>query len=138
MRARARVNNTTGVLGGITIVSVDHDIEHVQPTETYDVVDVPVNHPALQEQLAWTAPKREVFGALWDRQLTRKPQDQIDVEEAERDARLHPPRAPRDTDLLLLLVNELRAKNGDGPVTLEDLRSANDRAADVVLPRSPV
>lgn len=139
MRARARVNRTTGVLGGITIVSVDHDIDHVQPTEAYDVVDVPVDHPALQEQLAWTAHKREVFGALWDRRLARKPQEQIDAETVERRARFAPSsHRPKDTDMLLALVNELRVKNGDPPVTLESLRSANDQTTAVVLPRSPV
>lgn len=129
--------DTGEVVGSITSTTK----EQVIPQFKHPVVALRVarTHPAIQEHCAWTAHKREVFGAAWDRQLARKPREQIDAETVERRARLAPSsQGAKDTDVLLALVNELRAKNGDPPVTLESLRSANDRAADVVLPRSPV
>lgn len=129
------INRTTNEPDGVVSTYLDHleDFDHNR--DTHELFTVEPDHPVFREQLAWTAPKREVFGALWDRQLTRKPQEQIDLEKQAREARSNPPRGPRDADLLLTLVNELRAKNGDGPVTLDDLRNRNV-PADVVLPRS--
>lgn len=129
------VNRITNEPDGVVNTYLDHleDFDHVQ--ETHELFTVQEDHPVFREQLAWIAPQREVLGAKWDRQLTRKPQEQIDAEEAEREGRHQPPRGAKDTDLLLALVNELRAKNGDPPVVLEDLRG-RDVPADVVLPRS--
>jgi hypothetical protein len=91
--------------------------------ETHELMLAAEGHPVFHEQLCWQAPRRVVFGALWDRQLVRKPQEQIDAEDAERTARQRGPRGPSDVDLLLNLVNALRAKNGDLPVTLKELRN---------------
>jgi hypothetical protein len=91
--------------------------------ETHELMLAAEGHPVFHEQLCWQAPRRVVFGALWDRQLVRKPQEQIDAEETERTARRRGPGGPKDIDLLLSLVNALRAKNGDPSVTLEELRN---------------
>lgn len=129
------INRTTNEPDGVVSTYLDHLEDFDYNAETHELLTVEKDHLVFHEQLAWMAPRREVFGTLWDRQLTRKPQEQIDTEEQARKERSHPPRGPRDTDLLLSLVNELRAKNGDGPVALTDLRS-KDVPADVVLPRS--
>lgn len=129
--------DTGEVVGSITSTTKGQVI----PQFKHPVVALRVarTHPAIQEHCAWTAHKREIIGTLWDRQLARKPQEQIDAEIAERRAHFAPSsHRPKDTDVLLALVNELRMKNGDPPVTLESLRSVNDQTTAVVLPRSPV
>lgn len=123
MRTFALINNVTNEPDGVVSTYLNHLEDFDYNRETHELFTVDPDHPVLHEQLAWTAPKREVFGAPWDRQLVRKPQEQIDAEAVSRALRRNPPRGPRDVDLLLSLVNELRAKNGDPPVTLDDLRS---------------
>lgn len=121
------INRTTNEPDGVVSTHLDHMENFDYNRETHELFTVAPDHPVFHEQLAWTAARREAFGAKWDRQLTRKPQEQIDAEQQTREARSNPPRGPRDADLLLVLVNELRAKNGDPPVTLDDLRSASER-----------
>lgn len=132
------INRITNEPDGVVSTHLDHLKDFDHNAETHKLFTIAPDHPVFHEQLAWTSPKREVFGTLWDRQLTRKPQEQIDAEKQAREARSNPPRGPREADLLLALVNELREKNGDGPVTLDDLRSTDARPSDVVLPRSRV
>lgn len=117
------INRTTNEPDGVVSTHLDHIEDFDYNRETHELLPAAPDHPVFHEQLCWTSPRREVFGALWDRQLVRKPQEQIDAETQAREARSNPPRGPRDADLLLVLVNELRAKNGDPPVTLNDVRS---------------
>lgn len=88
MKTRILIKKGTNELDGITTVSHDPDIEHVQPTETHDILDVPVDHPAIHESRNWAAPKRVILDAEWDRVLARKPQAQIDAEREARERRV--------------------------------------------------
>lgn len=117
------VNRTTQEPDGVVSTHLDHLEDFDYDHATHELMTVPGEHPVFREQSCWSAPRRAVFGTLWDRQLERKPQAQIEAEEAERTARQCGPRGPRDVDLLLNLVNALRVKNGDLPVTLDELRN---------------
>ena len=57
MRAVILIDRLTGELDGVTIVSNDADADHVQSTDAHDVLDVPLDHPALSEQGEWRAHK---------------------------------------------------------------------------------
>jgi len=118
------VRRDTSEPDGVVSTHLDHLEDFDYNRETHELMSVVESHPVFCEQLCWTAPQREVFGALWDRQLERKPQAQIDTEEVERTARQRGPRGLSDADLLLNLVNALRAKNGDPSVTLDELRNS--------------
>ena len=72
MKARILINRQTGELDGVTVASVDADIDHVQKTDTHDVLDVPLDHPAICAQLEYEAPQRIILGAGWGRELRRK------------------------------------------------------------------
>ena len=72
MKARARIDKYTGEIAGITIVTVDADIEHVQATATHDVIDLAPDHPAIHAQSEYEAPKRIGLGADRGRELKRK------------------------------------------------------------------
>jgi hypothetical protein len=72
MKVRVLIDKVTGRPDGVTICSVDADIDFVQPSDTHDVLDVACTHPVIYEQLEWEAPKRIVFGAEWDRVLMKK------------------------------------------------------------------
>lgn len=72
MRTVILVNRHTNAIENVTFCSVDRDADFVQPTDTHEVLRVPVDHPVIYEQCAFEAPKRIVFGAAWDRALKRK------------------------------------------------------------------
>lgn len=115
------VKKDTNEPDGVVSTYLDHLEDFDHDRTTHEVLTVPKDHPVFHEQLCWTAPRREVFGALWDRQLTRKPQEQIDAEEAERAARRRPSERSA-AEVLLELVNELRADKGQSGVTMDEIR----------------
>lgn len=117
------VRRDTNEPDGCVSTHLEHLNDFDYNQKTHEILIVPKDHPVFHEQLCWQAPRREVFGAPWDRQLERKPQEKIDIEEAERTARQRAPRGPQDVDLLLRLVNELRAKGGEPPATMHELRN---------------
>ena len=60
MKAVIRVHRQTGQIAGVTIVSVDADIAHVQPTATHDVVEIPCDHPAIHAHQDWEVVSRQL------------------------------------------------------------------------------
>jgi len=76
MKTIILINKLTGELDGVTTVSVDSDIDFVQPTATHDVMRVAVDHPAIHEQLEWEAPKKIILGAEWGREMKRKKKEE--------------------------------------------------------------
>ena len=117
------INRATQEPDGCVSTCLDRLEDFDYNRETHELMTVPAEHPVFHEQLCWSAPRRAIFGALWDRQLERKPQERIETEEAERTARQRGPRGPSDVELLLSLVNALRSKNGDPSITLDELRN---------------
>ncbi|HWR21111.1 MAG TPA: hypothetical protein VN444_04530 [Verrucomicrobiae bacterium] len=77
MKAALLIDKLTNTLDGTIIVSVDSDIDFVQPTDAHDVLTIPTDHPAVYEQLEWEAPKKILLGAEWGRELKRKVREPI-------------------------------------------------------------
>ena len=67
------VDRTTNDIAGCINTYLDSLDALVYNRTTHALMTVPAEHPVFHEQLCWHAPRREVFGALWDRQLQRKP-----------------------------------------------------------------
>lgn len=116
------VRKDTDAVDGIMSTCVEHleDIDYDRVNLEMVVIDP--DHPVRREQLAWTCPRREVFGALWDRQLSRKPQALIDAEEMERMARQQPT-GKSLAEVLLNLINEERAVSGKAALTMDEVRA---------------
>lgn len=110
---------------GCISTHLDHVEDFDHDAQTHDLLTVSPEHPVFREQRCWSAPRREVFGALWDRQLTRKPQAQIDAKDAERATRMQPLRKSV-TEVLLDLINEERQANGKAALTMGDLTNREE------------
>lgn len=113
------IRRATDVIAGVMTTDVERIEDIDYDRDTLEMVEVDLEHPVRHEQAAWTASRRDVLG---NRQVQRKPQAQIDTEEAVRDEhRRRRLQEPSKIERVLTLVNELRAKSGDPPITLENL-----------------
>ena len=117
------INRITNEPDGCVSTHLDDLDKFEYDKVTHDLLTVQEDHPVFHEQLAWTAPKREVFGAQWDRQLERKSQELIDAEAQDR-ATQRQPTGKSINEVLLDLINEERVVSGKAVLTMSDLDRA--------------
>lgn len=108
------IRRNTRELDGVISTHLDRLEDFDYDQQAYILIEVESDHPVLRD--------RQVYYREENGVIVRKSQAEIDQILA--DEAIPPPsRGPSASELLLILVNELRAKNGDPPVTLEEVRN---------------
>lgn len=108
------IKRGTQTIDGVVSTHLDDLDAFNYNKETHDLLIVQPEHPILHD--------RHRYYQFSNGEVIRRPQVEIDVIEAAEWQRRQIPPTPSDAELLLRLVNELRADKGLPPTTLDNLR----------------